>query len=56
MATIRGLCEGDGIRGRGEIAQSVVASDSCGTEAEDHSKRDFGSSVGAAEIVIWKVW
>ena len=48
MTNIRGLRKIDGVRGRGEVAHAAVASESRGTTAEDHVKRDFGSSVGAA--------
>ena len=54
-ANIQGFCKVDGIRGRGEVAQTV-ASDGCGTAVEDHAKRYFGSRVIAAEAGIWQVW
>ena len=53
---IRVMCEGDGIQRRGEVARSVVATGGCRTTAEDHAKRDFESSVGAAGTGIWQAW
>ena len=55
-ANIRGLWEGYGIRGREGVVREVVATDGCVTAAEDHAKRYFGSSMGAAATVIWKAW
>ena len=55
-ANNQGLCQGDGIRGRGKVEQAVVATDGWGTSAEDHAKRDLGNSMGAAATVIWKAW
>ena len=52
VSNIRGLCKRERVQGRGEGAQAVVALESRGTEAEDHAKRDFGSSKGAAAIGI----
>ena len=51
-SNIRGLCEGDGIRGRGGVAQAVVETSGCGTTAEGHVKIYFGRSVGAAAMGI----
>ena len=55
-ANIRGMCEGDRVRGRGDVAQAVVASDGCVTAAEDHAKRYFSRIVGAVATGIWQVW
>ena len=33
-----------------------MSSNVCGTASEDHTKRNFGSSVGAAAKGIWKAW
>ena len=55
-ANIRGLCNGYRIRGRMEFAQEVVATYGCRTTAEDHAKRDFVSSVGAAVTEIYQAW
>ena len=55
-ANIRGLCKGDGINRRGEVVQAVAEIDGCGTTSEYHTKRYFGSSVGAVVIVIWQLW
>ena len=34
-ANIRGLCKGDGIQGREEVAQEVVTIDGCGKTSKD---------------------
>ena len=44
------MCKGYKIRGRGEVVKKVVATDGCGTAAEDHGKIDFRISVEAAEM------
>ena len=49
---IRDLCKRDGVQGQGESTQAVVASDIRGTAAEDHAKRDFGSSEGSVATGI----
>ena len=51
----QGFCKIDGVQVWGEGAQSVVASDSRGTVAEYHAKRDFFRSAGAAATGIWQV-
>ena len=56
MTNIRGLRKIDGVRGRGEGAQDMVASESRGKTSEDHVKRDFGSSVGAVATGIRQAW
>ena len=43
---IQGLCKRDGVQGQGEGAQAVLVSDSRITAADNHAKRDFGSSKG----------
>ena len=53
---IKDLCKGDGVRGWGEGARAVVASDSRITASEDHTKRYFGSSKGEVATGIWRAW
>ena len=55
-ANNQGLCQGDGIRGRGEVSQAVVDKGGCGTINESHVKSYFGGSVGAAATGIWQAW
>ena len=55
-ANIRGLCKGDRIQGRGEVAQAVMEEGGCGEKIGDHDKRYFSSSVGAAATGIWQAW
>ena len=52
----QGICEGDRIRGRGEVARAVVGTDGCGMPAEYHTKRDFGSSVVETATGIRQAW
>ena len=35
-AYLRGICEGDGIQGRGEVSRDVVETGSCRTTSESH--------------------
>ena len=44
------------MRGRGEVALSVVTKDIYVTTAEDHNKRYFGSSVGEVATGIGQSW
>ena len=50
----KGVCEGDGLRGRGEAPVSVVETGGSGETAEGHVIRDFGGGKVAAASVILK--
>ena len=56
MTNIRAFSKIDGVQGQGDGAREIVVSDSRRTEDEDHAKRDFVISVGAAVTGIWQAW
>ena len=53
---LRGMYEGDGIRGRGEVLRAVVATGGCRTTAKSHIKIYFSGSVGEATAGIREAW
>ena len=52
----RGVCTGDGVRGRGNVTSSVLEADGSRCPADDHIKINFGGGNGAAAMGIMQVW
>ena len=55
-SNIRGICEVEGIQGRGEVVRAVVATGGCVTIYDSHVKRYFGGRMGEAATGIWQLW